>query len=105
MDVKTVCPLGCECEQVASDGKSIERCAWFVQMQGENPQTGEAVNDWRCAMAWQPILMVESTRATTQNSAAIESHRNETNKRQEQAIRLAASLGGATDGPQKLTSA
>lgn len=103
MDIKTVCPLGCECEKVAKDGQSIERCAWYTQLQGENPQTGEPLNESRCAMAWQPVLMVENNRATTQNSAAIESHRNATNKRQEQALRLVAAIGGATDGQKNIT--
>ena len=59
LKVKTVCPLGCECERVVDD--HIERCAWYVKLQGKNPQTGAEIDDWRCSMAWQPLLMIEAT--------------------------------------------
>jgi hypothetical protein len=59
-------------------------CAWYTAVQGTNPNTGEFVNEWGCAMAWLPILMIEGSQQTRQAGAAIESFRNEMVKSNEQ---------------------
>ena len=69
------CPLGHKCEE-ARDG-AIHRCAWFVQMRGRNPQTGEEVDERGCAIAWMPVLQVEIAGTNRGTSAAVESFRNE----------------------------
>lgn len=51
-------------------------CAWFIQVRGSNPNTGEDVDEWACAIAWQPILMIENSQQQRQTGAAIESFRN-----------------------------
>ena len=77
MQLETVlsCPLGHKCEE-ARDGK-IYRCAWFVQMAGQNPTTGEVVDEQGCAMTWMPVLLTENARVMRGTSAAVESFRNE----------------------------
>jgi len=52
-------------------------CAWFVQLRGTNPNTGQDIDEWGCAMAWQPILMIENSQQQRQTAAAVESFRNE----------------------------
>jgi len=52
-------------------------CAWFVQLRGTNPNTGQEIDEWGCAMAWQPILMIENSQQQRQTAAAVESFRNE----------------------------
>lgn len=52
-------------------------CAWFLQIQGKNPNTGEDINDWGCSMGWLPVLMIENSQMQRQSGAAIESFRNE----------------------------
>jgi hypothetical protein len=52
-------------------------CAWFMQIRGQNPNTGEEVDDWRCAMLWMPMLTIESSLVQRHTGAAIESFRNE----------------------------
>jgi len=86
--MKTVvtCPLGSECERIVDD--HIERCAWYVKLAGHDPQSGKEIDDSRCAMAWQPILMIEGNGASHKVGAAIHSLRNETIKRQEQALEV-----------------
>jgi hypothetical protein len=75
IETKTTCPLGGECE-VVKDG-AIERCAWYVELSGTNPQTGEQIhNVSRCAMNWLPILLVEGNGKTLHVAAAVESLRN-----------------------------
>jgi hypothetical protein len=77
MELKTVlsCPLGSKCQEI-KDG-AIHQCAWYTKMAGENPQTGEVVDEYGCAMTWLPILLVENARTNRSTSAAVESFRNE----------------------------
>jgi len=76
MDIKIICPLGSECE-TAKEGV-IERCAWYTQLAGVDSNTGEPTNESRCAIAWQPVLMVELAGKTNSVGQAVESFRNET---------------------------
>ena len=70
-EVKANCPLDGfkPCRQID--------CAWFVQLRGTNPNTGQDIDEWGCAMAWQPILMIENSQQQRQTAAAVESFRNE----------------------------
>lgn len=86
LEVRLSCPLGHKCEE-ARDG-AIHRCAWFIQMRGQNPQTGEEVDERGCAMAWMPILQVEVARANRGTSAAVESFRNEVVEANRDTVRL-----------------
>lgn len=52
-------------------------CAWFIQVRGHNPNTGENVDDWACAMAWMPVLLIENSQQQRHTGAAVESFRNE----------------------------
>jgi hypothetical protein len=70
----THCPLlDIECIQL--------RCAWFTQVRGSNPNTGKEVDEWACAIAWLPILLIENSQQQRQTGAAVESFRNEVVKR------------------------
>jgi hypothetical protein len=51
--------------------------AWFVKLAGQNPTTGEQIDEQGCAMAWMPVLLVENARTMRGTSAAVESFRNE----------------------------
>lgn len=53
------------------------KCAWYTHMQGMNPQTGQPVDEWKCALVWLPLLLVENASMVRQNKAAVESFRNE----------------------------
>lgn len=67
---KNICPLYKEpCKELD--------CAWFIQLRGTNPNTGAPIDEWGCATAWMPILMIEQAKETRQAAAAIESFRNE----------------------------
>lgn len=73
--VELSCPLGAKCEEV-KDG-ALHRCAWFIQLAGQNPQTGEQMDERGCAMSWMPILLVENSQQQRHTGAAVESFRNE----------------------------
>tara|TARA_E500000331_G_C17038243_1_gene618318 strand:- start:56 stop:343 length:288 start_codon:yes stop_codon:yes gene_type:complete len=67
------CPLiGEECMKL--------KCEWFTQVRGENPNTGEEVDEWGCAVTWLPMLLIENSQQQRQTGAAVESFRNETIK-------------------------
>ena len=84
MKIEYTCPLGSECEK-AEDGV-LKRCLWYVQLMGEDPQTRKPINESRCAIAWQPILMIDGNGATNGVAASVQSLRNETILRQDKAL-------------------
>jgi len=71
LKVKHNCPLNGfeECRQMD--------CAWFVKIAGTNPNTGKEIEEWGCAMAWMPVLLIEGAQQSRQTGAAVESFRNE----------------------------
>jgi len=89
IEVVKTCPLGSECEEI-KDGK-LHRCRWYIEMAGKT-QDGTEVNTWDCAIAWQPILMVEMSSTSRNVSASVDSLRNETVKRQDIALQFATGI-------------
>jgi len=78
--MKLTCPLGHTCQKCEEDGTVLERCMWYVKMRGTNPNTGEELDKWGCAIAWQPILMTEATKEARTLSASVQGNRNEVKK-------------------------
>ena len=68
------CPLGSKCEEIRDN--KLHKCAWHTQLAGMNPQTGEQINEWKCALAWMPILLVENAGTNRGQTAALDSFRN-----------------------------
>lgn len=54
------------------------KCAWFFQVRGMNPNTGQEVDEWQCAMNLLPVLLIENSQQQRCTAAAVESFRNET---------------------------
>lgn len=63
-------------------------CAWFQQLRGTNPNTGKEVDEWNCAIAWLPMLLVENSMQQRHTGAAVESFRNEVVKSSQEAVAL-----------------
>jgi hypothetical protein len=78
MQTEIICPLGSKCEE-AKDGK-VFRCAWYTHLTGKSPQSEEIVDEWKCAMTWMPLMMVENAQQVRGMTAATESFRNESVK-------------------------
>jgi hypothetical protein len=77
-------------------------CAWFIQVRGTNPNTGQEVDEWACSMAWLPMLMVENSQQQRHTSAAVESFRNEMVKANETGHQvLLASMQNSLIGVQR----
>jgi len=68
------CPLGSKCTEI-KDNK-IHRCAWHMMIKGVDAQ-GKEHDEWGCAIRWQPVLMLEVSRASRSTTQATESFRNE----------------------------
>lgn len=77
-----ICPL------LGKDCIGLE-CAWITQIRGSNPNTGQEIDEWDCAIKWLPMLMIENSQQQRQTGAAVESFRNEMVKAQENIIMLA----------------
>ena len=71
IEVKQNCPLNDfnPCKQFD--------CAWFMKIQGKDPNSGKPLEDWGCAMAWMPVLLIENAQQSRSTGAAVESFRNE----------------------------
>ena len=64
-------------------------CPNWVHIRGMNPQTGEEMDNWRCAISVLPMLLINAARETREGAAATESLRNEVVKRQDEALKNA----------------
>jgi hypothetical protein len=53
------------------------KCAFFTKVEGYDMNTGNRVDEWNCAVAWIPMLLIENSGQQRQTGAAVESFRNE----------------------------
>ena len=81
METKIICPLGSDCESIKNN--QSHRCAWYIRLQGKHPQSEQPVDEWGCAIAWLPVLLIENTQTNRGQTQAIESFRNEMLGKQE----------------------
>ena len=72
------CPLGAKCEEVKQEGNKqvMYRCPWYTQVRGLDPNTGQEIDHWGCAIAWMPTLMVNTANEARKTTAATEDFRN-----------------------------
>lgn len=72
------CPLGAKCEEVKEEnGKPVlYRCPWYTQVRGTDMNTGKEIDNWACAIAWLPTLMINTANEARKSVAATESFRN-----------------------------
>lgn len=66
----TFCPL------IKDDCVQL-KCAWFIQLRGKNPNTGQDIDEWMCSISALPMLQIEVAKEARQGAAATESFRNE----------------------------
>lgn len=66
----TFCPL------IKKDCVGLQ-CSWYTRVQGYDTNTGKQVDDYQCAIAWMPMLLIENSGQQRQTGAAVESFRNE----------------------------
>lgn len=82
-------------------GKCVEqKCVFFTQVMGTNPNTGEDVNQSGCAIQFLPMLLIENSQQQRQTGAATESFRNEMVKAHESDQQLLMAAANFFAGPQ-----
>ena len=59
------------------------KCSWFIKIRGVDPNTGEELDDWNCAISWAPMLLINAADQARKGAAATESFRNEMVKQNE----------------------
>ena len=82
LEVKNNCPLN-----NFNPCKKFD-CGWFIQIRGTNPQTGEEQDEFGCAIAMMPLLLIENSQQTRQAGASIESFRNEMVKSNNETLKM-----------------
>jgi hypothetical protein len=90
LDIKDNCPLnGFEpCKKLD--------CAWFVKLAGTDPNTGKQLDEFGCAVAWLPLMLIENAQQSRQTGAAVESFRNEMVKQNETSHQLLEKMKNPT---------
>lgn len=95
------------CPLLKKDCIGLE-CAWFIKIQGYNPNTGQMVDEWGCTIPWLPVLLIENSQQQRQTGAAVESFRNEMVKQNQETAKLfllaASSLSEEKQQPKRLSS-
>ena len=73
----------------------LYRCPWYIQVKGYDANLGKEVENWGCAIAWMPALMINTANEVRQGAAATESFRNDMVKQGQEAqkVLIAAKLG------------
>lgn len=64
------------------------KCSWYTQIRGADPQSGREVDEYACAIAWLPMLLIETAKEVRQGAAATESLRNKTVETAESAMKV-----------------
>ena len=64
------------CKSLVVDGV----CNRWMQIQGNNPNTGEPLNQSKCIDDWTPYLLMENSKMQRQTGAAVESLINNVDK-------------------------
>lgn len=63
-------------------------CGFYVGLRGKCPNTGDDVDEYGCAVAWMPLLLIENAQQSRQTGAAVESFRNVVVEANEQTMAL-----------------
>lgn len=52
-------------------------CDWYTQLLGNDPQSGERINKWGCAVGFLPMLLIEGAQSSRQTTESIQVFRDE----------------------------
>ena len=91
-DEGAICPL-----HKVDTSTVCHKCPWWTRVIGKNPQSEEMIDDWRCAVALLPMLLIENAQQSRQAGAAVESLRNELVKGVAEAVSIASNGGRLID--------
>ena len=57
-DEGPICPL-----HKVDMSEVCHKCPWWTRVIGKNPQSEEMIDDWRCAVALLPMLLIENAQS------------------------------------------
>ena len=78
-DEKADCPLWrAKCKE--------HKCRWYLQIMGVNPNDGQPVNKFGCAIEFLPMLLIENSQQTRQAGASIDRFNNDMMRAQSAAV-------------------
>lgn len=61
--------------------KCIEhQCMFWTHLVGMNPQTGQPTDEWNCALAWLPTLLIENANQVRKSAASTDKVATEVRK-------------------------
>lgn len=89
------------CPLIKEDCKGLG-CNWFIQLRGVNPNTGQDVDEWDCAIKWLPMLLIENSQQQRATGSAVESFRNEMVKANEASQQVLLESLRVTSAPSDL---
>ena len=84
-DSGEICPL--HNKDVA---KVCHKCPWYQKVVGSHPQTGEHIDNYECAIAWMPALLIENSQQQRQTAASVDKLTNNTDRYNSVLVKLAA---------------
>jgi hypothetical protein len=73
------------------------QCRWYIQVMGKNPQTGQDLNQWGCAMEWLPVLLIENAQVERQTGASVDSFKNEMVNAHRSNVEVLSAITGSRD--------
>jgi hypothetical protein len=85
-----ICPLHKE-----DVSEVCHKCPWWTRIVGKNPQSEELVDNWHCAIAMLPMLLVENAQVGRSTGAAMENFRNDIVASATEAISVAVQMANA----------
>jgi hypothetical protein len=90
----TFCPL------LKKDCVGLQ-CNWFMRVQGVNPNTGDQVDEWACAIAWIPMLLIENSRQQMNTTQVFDKFKNDLVAATTSSLQLISQA--AQDNPPQIT--
>lgn len=67
-----VCPL-----HKVDVSEVCHKCPWWTRIIGKHPQSEEMIDNWHCAIAVLPMLLLENAMVSRQTGAVVETMRND----------------------------
>lgn len=90
--------LGKFCPLIKKDCIQYQ-CSWYTQVRGTDPQKGTEVDEYACAIAWLPLLLIETSKEVRQGAAATESMRNKLVEASEKALGVQIAIASQALAP------
>jgi len=63
-------------------------CEFYTHLVGQNPQTGAPQDEWKCAVSWMPLLLIENAGQTRKVIASSDKVATEVSKQHQTFLSL-----------------